>query len=89
MSLEKDQIAELVSIVKELGESLKNTLTSIQLLKDEITDSIEDLTKQIQKVESYQKNVLEPNQRILYKKVLKLQGEEEEETEQPTKTDTE
>jgi len=82
LSLDAEKLKELIEVQKDTLKQLRNALDAMTTLKDEINDKLADMNKEllakIHTVDTFCRNILEPNQKTLYKKMLDLAGQETE-----------
>jgi len=88
LSLDIDEkLKEIMAVQKDTLGLVKDVLDAIKTLKDELNDQLADNHKEalqkIHEVDTYMRNVLEPNQKTLYNKLLEL-GDQEIEQPEPT-----
>jgi len=79
MSL-KDE--EALKALEKLQRTIDSVESKIDIMKDEITDSLEAVSKDLHNLDAFAHNILEQNQKTLYQHMLKLEGQETEEEEE-------
>lgn len=87
MSLEPEKLQQLIDVQKETLQLVKKTIEAVNTVKGELEDLIADNHKEslqkIHELHAFAKNILEVNQKTIWKKLLELAAEEEE-TIEPT-----
>lgn len=85
MSLDAENLKQLVEVQKQTLELIKKELDALTTVKEELYDSIADLKKEllqkIHAVDSFCHNVLEPNQKTIWNKLIEVAGQEIESAE--------
>lgn len=87
MSLEPEKLKELIDVQKQTLELVKQVLDVVAECRAELGDKLEDMEKELQtkihSLDSFARNILEVNQKTIWKKLLELEGEEAEQLTEP------
>jgi len=88
MSLKDEEAMKLLKEIrseqKALGDQLKELEDKLGVLKEEITEAVEDLSKDLLKLSVFCHDILEVNQRTIYAKITGQEEEEDKEEEEET-----
>ena len=81
MSLEPEKLKEIIDVQKQTLEIVKKVLDEIQTFRGEVDDTLADMKKQLEQeiheLDAFARNILEVNQKTIWKKLLEISEEEE------------
>jgi len=81
LSLEPEKLKEIIDVQKQTLEIVKKVLDEIQTFRGEVDDTLADMKKQLEQkiyeLDAFARNILEVNQKTIWKKLLEISEEEE------------